>query len=66
LGEDSLRLLYDQGEADAKVAVAAAESLGTRVVQMASLVRAGGLERQEMLAADGAYAAFLARLHADP
>jgi multimeric flavodoxin WrbA len=65
LGENSLRLLYDEGEADAKVAVAAAESLGTRVVQMALLVKAGGVERREMLAADGAYAAFLGRLQAD-
>jgi len=65
LRENSLQLLYEQGEADAKVAVAAAESLGTRVVQLALLIQAGGIERREMLAADGAYAAFLARLQVD-
>ena len=62
LGENSLRDLYESGEADAKVAVAAAESLGKRVAQTALLIKAGGAACSDMLAADGAYGLFLSRL----
>ena len=62
LGENSLRDLYESGEADAKVAVAAAESLGKRVAQTALLIKAGGAASRDMLAADGAYDMFLSRL----
>lgn len=62
LSENSLRDLYESGEADAKVAVAAAESVGKRVAQMALLLRAGGAASREMLAADEAYGAFLSRI----
>jgi len=62
LGENSLRDLYESGEADAKVAVAAAESLGKRVAQTALLIKAGGAACRDMLAADGAYGLFLSRL----
>jgi multimeric flavodoxin WrbA len=61
LGENSLQLLYESGEADAKIAVAAAESLGKRVAEMALVVKAGGLALHEMLAEDDAYGAFLSR-----
>jgi hypothetical protein len=54
--------LYGEGEADAQIAVAAAESLGRRVVQMALVLKAGGVACHEMLAEDGAYEAFLGRL----
>jgi len=67
LGEDSLRNLYESGEADAKVAVAAAKSLGKRVAQTALLIKGGGAACRDMLAADGAYGLFLSRLQSrDP
>jgi len=60
--KDSLRRLYEEGEADALITVAAAESLGKRVVQMALLLKAGGEASRELLQADGSYDAFLGRL----
>jgi len=62
MGKDSLRRLHEKGEADAKVAVAAAESLGKRVVQMALVLKAGGAACRAMLIEDGSYSAFLSRL----
>jgi len=61
-GKDSLRRLHEEGEADALVTVAAAESLGKRVVQMALLLRAGGEASRDLLKEDGSYEAFLRRL----
>lgn len=67
LGENSLQLLYESGEADAKIAVAAAESLGKRVAEMALVVKAGGIALANLLMADPAYGAFVARIQAgDP
>jgi multimeric flavodoxin WrbA len=67
LGENSLQLLYESGETDAKVAVAAAESLGKRVMEMAFVVKAGGTALADMLVADPAYDAFLSRIRSgDP
>jgi multimeric flavodoxin WrbA len=62
LGKDSLRRLYESGEEDAQIAVAAAESLGRRVTEMALLLKAGGAAFRDVLATDGAYAFFLGRL----
>jgi multimeric flavodoxin WrbA len=64
LGENSLQRLYESEEADAKVAVAAAESLGKRVTEMAMIVKAGGTACREMLTAD-AYGSFLSRIEFD-
>jgi multimeric flavodoxin WrbA len=60
--KDSLRRLHQDGEPDAAIAVAAAESLGKRVVQMALLLRAGGEASGDLLREDGSYGAFLGRL----
>jgi len=60
--KDGLRRLFDEGEADAKIAVSAAESLGNRVVQMTLVIKAGGASCHDMLAEDGTYPAFLSRL----
>ncbi|MDH4208118.1 MAG: flavodoxin family protein [Anaerolineae bacterium] len=60
--KDSLRRLYEEGEADAQITIAAAESLGKRVAQMALLLKAGGEASRERLQADGSYDAFLGRL----
>ena len=60
--KDSLRRLHENGDQDAEVAVAATESLGKRVVQMALLLKAGGAACRDMLAQDGSYSAFLSRL----
>lgn len=60
--KDGLSRLYDEGEADAKVAVSAAESLGKRVVQMALVIKGGGVIHREMLEEDGSYTVFLSRL----
>ena len=62
LGKDSLRRLYEEGEEDAQIAVAAAESLGRRVTEMALLLKAGGAACRDMLAADSAYDMFIRRL----
>lgn len=62
MGKDSLRRLYEEGEPDAEVTVAAAESLGKRLVQMALLLKAGGAACRDMLIEDGSYSAFLSRL----
>ena len=67
LGKDSLRRLYESGEEDAQIAVAAAESLGKRVTEMALVVKAGGAALRDMLAVDDAYGAFLSRIQSgDP
>ena len=55
----ALRRLYESGETDAQAAVAAADSLGRRVAQMALLLKAGGAASREMLAEDDAYSFFL-------
>lgn len=60
--KDSMRRLYEEGEADALITVAAAESLGKRVVQMALLLKAGGEASRDLLQEDGSYDAFLGRL----
>ena len=60
--KDSLRRLYDEGEADAEIAVTAADGLGKRVVQMALVIKSGGLIHREMLEEDGSYTVFLSRL----
>jgi multimeric flavodoxin WrbA len=60
--KDSLRRLYDEGEADAEIAVIAADGLGKRVVQMALVIKSGGLIHREMLEEDGSYTVFLSRL----
>jgi len=60
--KDSLRRLYEGGDEDAEAAVAAAESLGKRVVQMALLLRAGGVACRDILIEDGSYDAFLRRV----
>jgi hypothetical protein len=65
LDENSLQNLYENGDEDAKVAVAAAESLGKRVAQTALLIAAGGAACRDMLAADGAYDAFLGRVQTE-
>jgi multimeric flavodoxin WrbA len=62
LEKDSLQRLHSDGETDAQIAVAAAESLGKRVAQIALLVKCGGVACVEMLAADGSYGPFLGRL----
>jgi len=61
-GKDSLRRLHDEGEPDAQIAVAAAESLGKRIAQMTLLTKSGGLVCREMLVKDGTYGPFLSRL----
>jgi multimeric flavodoxin WrbA len=60
--KDSLERLHSDGERDAQIAVAAAESVGKRVAQIALLVKCGGAACLEMLAADGSYGPFLGRL----
>jgi len=62
LRKDSLRRLQSEGEGDAQIAVAAAESLGKRVVQVALILKAGGAVCRDMLTRDGAYGPFLSRL----
>lgn len=61
-GKDSLRRLYQEEEPDARVAVAAAQSLGRRLVQMALVLKAGGLACRDLLLEDGSYGAFIERL----
>lgn len=60
--KDSLRRLHQEEEPDARVAVAAAESLGKRVVQVALVLNAGRMACRNMLMEDGSYDAFLTRL----
>jgi multimeric flavodoxin WrbA len=60
--KDAIRRLHEEGEADALVSVAAAESVGKRVAQMALLLRAGGQAGRQFLKDDGSYEAFLSRL----
>lgn len=54
-----------QGEKDAQTAVAAAESLGKRVVELALVIKTGGEACNELLAKDDSYQAFLGRLGRD-
>jgi multimeric flavodoxin WrbA len=65
LGKDSLQRLYESGEEDAQIAVAAAESLGRRVAEMALLLKAGGAAFRDLLTTDAAYASFLGRLESE-
>jgi multimeric flavodoxin WrbA len=60
--KDALRRLYAQGEADARIAVSAAESVGRRVVEMALVIKSGGVVCADILTRDGTYAPFLSRL----
>jgi multimeric flavodoxin WrbA len=62
LRKDSLQRLHDEGEADVGVTIAAAESLGRRVIQVALVLKTGGVACRDMLTEDGAYGAFLSRL----
>jgi multimeric flavodoxin WrbA len=62
LEKDSLRRLYEGGEEDARISVAAAQSLGKRVAETALLIKAGGTACREMLSTDSAYDAFVRRL----
>lgn len=60
--KDSLHRLHDEGEADVEVSVTAVESLAKRVVKMTMVIKAGGEACRDMLAEDGNYGPFLARL----
>jgi hypothetical protein len=51
-----------QGEKDAQIAVAAAESLGKRVLQMALVLKVGGEACRELLANDDSWQPLLDRL----
>jgi multimeric flavodoxin WrbA len=62
LRKDSLRRLHEEGDLDAQATVAAAESLGKRVVQVAMIVQAGGMAYRDMLVEDGNFGPFLRRL----
>lgn len=62
LRKDALRRLYEEGDLDAQAAVAAALSLGKRVVQVAMIVQAGGMACRDMLVEDGNFGPFLSRL----
>jgi multimeric flavodoxin WrbA len=62
LEKDSLKRLYGEGETDAKIAVAAAESVGRRMVQVALLIKSGAEACQDMLVADGCFEPLLGRL----
>lgn len=64
--KNALPRLVEQGDEDALIAVRAARSLGRRVAQMTLLVRAGGSELYDELAADGGYSIFLERIQALP
>jgi len=66
LERDSLQRLHSNGETGAKIAVAAAESVGKRVVQVALLIKCGGVACQAMLEGDGSYEPFLERLASRP
>jgi multimeric flavodoxin WrbA len=57
-----LRVLSDEGEPDAVAAVSAAEALGKRVVQVALVIKSGGMACRDMLRRDGGYDTFLSRL----
>jgi len=61
-----LQRLHSNGETGAKIAVAAAESVGKRVVQVALLIKCGGVACQAMLEGDGSYEPFLERLASRP
>ena len=60
--KDSLLRLHGDGEADVEAAVAAAESLGKRLVQVTLVMKAGGVSHRQMLMDDGAFDGFLGRL----
>jgi multimeric flavodoxin WrbA len=62
LEKDSLQRLHSEGETDAEIAVGAAETVGKRVVQVALLIKCGGVACQTMLEGDGSYEPFLERL----
>ncbi len=62
LRKDGLLRLYREGDPDAQAAVAAAMSLGKRVVQVAMVVQAGGIACRAMLVKDGNFGPFLSRL----
>jgi multimeric flavodoxin WrbA len=64
LEKSTISRLYEEQEVDAVAAVAAAESLGKRVAQMAIVLKTGGAACRNMLEADGMYKAFLSRLDA--
>ena len=62
MGKKGLSKLYDQGEDDARAVVAAAESVGKRVAQMALVIKYGGKSLQNMLKKETIFEPFLSRL----
>ena len=62
MSKDALRELYDRGEEDARIAVAAAESLGKRVAEMALVIKYGAQACQQLLCRDDSYQDLLSRV----
>ena len=60
--KNSLRRLFEGGDADAEMAVKAAEDVSRSVVQLAMVLKAGGTACYDMLKADGGFSSFLSRL----
>jgi hypothetical protein len=60
--KNSLRRLFESGDADAEMAVKAAEDVSRSVVQLAMVLKAGGTACYDMLKADGGFSSFLSRL----
>jgi multimeric flavodoxin WrbA len=60
--KDSLQRLHSSGDLAAETAVAAAETVARRAVQVALLIKSGGLACKTMLEEDGGYGPLLKRL----
>jgi multimeric flavodoxin WrbA len=60
--KNSLRRLFESGDADAEMAVKAAEDVSRSVVHLAMVLGAGGTACYDTLKADGGFSSFLSRL----
>lgn len=63
IGKDALKKQNDEALFDARIAVKASRSLVKRAVEMAMILKQGGLAKQEALAKDPVYTPFINRIN---
>lgn len=62
-GKDSIKKQFEEGKNDAVVAVTASRTLAKRAVEMAMILRSGGLVKQDYFSKDPVYKPFIDRVN---
>lgn len=63
IGRDALKKQAEEGKLDAQVAVRASRTLARRAVEMAMILKYGGLAKQDVLSKDPTYIPFINRIN---